>query len=183
LNGWLQAKAGGNSTHPAKREDQPGRGDRRRVQARDRSRRTFAVVFRGSRSDTHYDRSDCCQGRGAAASEYESSHLSPPHELVFDEVTFGWPGAPLQPLIANGETSSIRYPPLAKVLLPLGIKLLGDVPWAWRIGVASHGYDSVWRLPPPPPYLLGRRIFRSRKEARLAASFVLTTAFSWSFTP
>ena len=100
-------------------------------------------------------------------------NLNHPNELVFDEVHFVGQGALLS---SRRRASSIRHPPLAKVLVAVGIKLFGDFPWAWRLGVATMG-----TLLSGVTYMLGRRMFRSRarRDARrhLRAS---STAFSSS---
>ncbi len=95
-------------------------------------------------------------------------NLNHPSELVFDEVHFV--GQARHYLRA--ETFLDPHPPLAKVLIALGIKLFGDVPWAWRLGVATMG-----TILSGVTYLLGRRMFRSRMAAALAASFVLSDGF------
>ena len=95
-------------------------------------------------------------------------NLNHPNELVFDEVHFvGQARHYLQ-----GEKFLDPHPPLAKVLIALGIKLFGDVPWAWRIGVAAMGTILCGVT-----YLLGRRMFHSRLAAALSASFVLSDGF------
>jgi dolichyl-phosphate-mannose--protein O-mannosyl transferase/Gpi18-like mannosyltransferase len=104
----------------------------------------------------------------AVAAALRFWNLSHPNELVFDEVHFV--GQARHYL--RGETFLDPHPPLAKVLIALGIKLFGDVPWAWRIGVATMGTILCGVT-----YLLGRRMFRSRLAAALAASFVLSDGF------
>ena len=95
-------------------------------------------------------------------------NLDHPNELVFDEVHFV--GQARHYL--RGESFLDPHPPLAKVIIALGIKLFGDVPWAWRIGVATTG-----TLLCGVTYMLGRRMFRSRLAATLAASFILSDGF------
>ena len=104
----------------------------------------------------------------AVAAALRFWNLNHPNELVFDEVHFV--GQARHYL--HGETFLDPHPPLAKVLIALGIKLFGDVPWAWRIGVATMGTILCGVT-----YLLGRRMFRSRLAAALAASFVLSDGF------
>ena len=104
----------------------------------------------------------------AAAAVLRFWNLNHPNELVFDEVHFV--GQARHYL--RGETFLDPHPPLAKVLIALGIKLFGDVPWAWRIGVATMGTTLAGVT-----YLLGRRMFRSRLAATLAAIFVLSDGF------
>ncbi len=95
-------------------------------------------------------------------------NLNHPAELVFDEVHFV--GQARHYL--HGETFLDPHPPLAKLIIALGIKLFGDVPWAWRVGVAIMG-----TILSGVSYLLGRRMFRSRLAAAFAAIFVLSDGF------
>ena len=104
----------------------------------------------------------------AVAAALRFWNLNHPNELVFDEVHFV--GQARHYL--HGESFLDPHPPLAKLLIALGIKLFGDVPWAWRLGVATMG-----TLLTGVTYLLGRRMFRSRLAATLAASFVLSDGF------
>jgi dolichyl-phosphate-mannose-protein mannosyltransferase len=104
----------------------------------------------------------------AVAAALRFWNLGHPNELVFDEVHFV--GQARHYL--RGETFLDPHPPLAKVLIALGIKLFGDVPWAWRVGVATMGTVLAGVT-----YLLGRRMFRSRLAAALAAGFVLSDGF------
>jgi dolichyl-phosphate-mannose--protein O-mannosyl transferase/Gpi18-like mannosyltransferase len=101
----------------------------------------------------------------AAAAALRFWNLGHPHELVFDEVHFV--GQARHYL--HGETFLDPHPPLAKLMIALGIKLFGDVSWAWRLGVATTGTVLAGVT-----YLLGRRMFRSRVAGALAASFIVT---------
>ena len=95
-------------------------------------------------------------------------NLNHPAELVFDEVHFV--GQARHYL--HGETFLDPHPPLAKLIIALGIKLFGDFPWAWRLGVATMG-----TILSGVTYLLGRRMFRSRLAAAFAAIFILSDGF------
>src|ERR1700722_6316100 len=64
-------------------------------------------------------------------------HLGHPPEIVFDEVHFV--GQARHYL--HGETFLDPHPPLAKLLIALGILIGGDHPWAWRRD-GRHAYDS-----------------------------------------
>lgn len=101
----------------------------------------------------------------AVAAALRFWNLNHPNELVFDEVHFV--GQARHYL--RGESFLDPHPPLAKVLIVLGIELFGDVPWAWRLGVATMGTVLAGVT-----YLLGRRMFRSRLAAALAAAFVIS---------
>jgi Gpi18-like mannosyltransferase/predicted membrane-bound dolichyl-phosphate-mannose-protein mannosyltransferase len=90
--------------------------------------------------------------------------LGLPAEIVFDEVHFV--GQARHYL--HGESFLDPHPPLAKLLIAMGIALFGDHPWSWRISNATLGIALVGVT-----YLLGRRMFHSRLGAALAAAFVL----------
>jgi Gpi18-like mannosyltransferase len=95
-------------------------------------------------------------------------HLGHPPEIVFDEVHFV--GQARHYL--HGETFLDPHPPLAKLLIALGILLFGDHPWAWRLGVATVGTVLA-----PVTYMLGRRMFQMRMAAALAGIFLMTDGF------
>ncbi len=90
--------------------------------------------------------------------------LGRPAEIVFDEVHFV--GQARHYL--HGEPFLDPHPPLAKLLIALGIWLFGDHPFAWRMSNAMLGTALVGVT-----YLLGRRMLHSRLAAVLAAAFVL----------
>lgn len=94
--------------------------------------------------------------------------LGHPPELVFDEVHFV--GQARHYL--HNERFLDPHPPLAKLLTALGIMLFGDHSWAWRLGTATLGTALV-----AITYLLGRRMFKSRLAATLAAGFVMLDGF------
>ncbi len=89
--------------------------------------------------------------------------LGRPPEIVFDEVHFV--GQARHYLRA--EPFLDPHPPLAKLVIALGILLFGDHPASWRIGTAVLGTGLVGIT-----YLLGRRMFGSRLAAMLAGLFV-----------
>jgi dolichyl-phosphate-mannose--protein O-mannosyl transferase/Gpi18-like mannosyltransferase len=91
-------------------------------------------------------------------------HLGSPPEIVFDEVHFV--GQARHYL--HGEPFLDPHPPLAKLVIALGIWLFGDHSWSWRFGNAALGTILI-----AVTYLLGRRIFRDRLAATFAAAFVL----------
>jgi dolichyl-phosphate-mannose--protein O-mannosyl transferase/Gpi18-like mannosyltransferase len=95
-------------------------------------------------------------------------HIGNPPEIVFDEVHFV--GQARHYL--HGETFLDPHPPLAKLLIALGIWIFGDHSWSWRLGNATLGTILVGVT-----YLLGRRMFKDRLAATLAASFVLFDGF------
>jgi dolichyl-phosphate-mannose-protein mannosyltransferase len=98
----------------------------------------------------------------AAIRFYDIGH---PPEIVFDEVFFV---GQAQHYIRN-EPFLDPHPPLAKLLIALGILLFGDHSSSWRLGNATLGTIMVGVT-----YLLGRRMFGSRMAGTLAAAFVLS---------
>jgi Gpi18-like mannosyltransferase/predicted membrane-bound dolichyl-phosphate-mannose-protein mannosyltransferase len=95
-------------------------------------------------------------------------HLGTPPEIVFDEVHFV--GQAREYL--HSETFLDPHPPVAKLIIALGIWLFGDHPWSWRVGNATLGTILVGMT-----YLLGRRMFKDRLAATLAGAFVLLDGF------
>lgn len=103
---------------------------------------------------------------GAGALRFWRLHH--PRELVFDEVHFV---GQARHYLSN-ERFLDPHPPLAKLLIALGIMLFGDHSWAWRLGTATLGTALVGIT-----YLLARRMFKSRLAATLSASFVMLDGF------
>ncbi len=95
-------------------------------------------------------------------------HLNHPPEIVFDEVHFV--GQARHYL--HNEPFLDPHPPIAKLVIASGIYFFGDHPWAWRIGNALLGTILV-----AVTYLLGRRMFRSRMAAGLAAALICADGF------
>ncbi|MGC1676590.1 MAG: phospholipid carrier-dependent glycosyltransferase [Candidatus Binataceae bacterium] len=91
-------------------------------------------------------------------------HLGHPNEIVFDEVHFV--GQARNYL--HGERFLDPHPPLAKLVIALGIWLFGDHSWSWRVGNACIGTILIGVT-----YLLGRRMTRSRLAGTLGAGAVL----------
>ncbi|HEY6394580.1 MAG TPA: phospholipid carrier-dependent glycosyltransferase, partial [Candidatus Binataceae bacterium] len=91
-------------------------------------------------------------------------NLGHPPEIVFDEVHFV--GQARHYL--HGEWFLDPHPPLAKLVIAAGIWMFGDHPWSWRFNNAVIGTAMVGVT-----FLLGRRMFRSRVAAALAAGFIL----------
>ncbi|MGO9266508.1 MAG: phospholipid carrier-dependent glycosyltransferase [Candidatus Binataceae bacterium] len=90
-------------------------------------------------------------------------HIWAPPEIVFDEVHFV--GQARHYL--HGESFLDPHPPLAKLIIAAGIALFGDHSGSWRLGNATLGTIMV-----AITYLLGRRMFRSRLAATLAAALI-----------
>jgi dolichyl-phosphate-mannose--protein O-mannosyl transferase/Gpi18-like mannosyltransferase len=95
-------------------------------------------------------------------------HLGHPQEIVFDEVHFV--GQARHYL--HGEPFLDPHPPIAKLVIAAGIMLFGDKSSSWRLGNATIGTILVGVT-----YLLGRRMFRSRLAATLAAAFIALDGF------
>src|SRR5207245_10448602 len=72
----------------------------------------------------------------------------------------------------RGKPFLARHPPVAKLIIALGILLFGDHAWSWRLGNASLGTVMVGVT-----YMLGLRMFRARLAAALAAAFVACDGF------
>ncbi|MGH7905821.1 MAG: phospholipid carrier-dependent glycosyltransferase, partial [Candidatus Binataceae bacterium] len=96
----------------------------------------------------------------AAAGALRFWHLGHPHEIVFDEVHF----VAQARHYLRSEPFLDPHPPLAKLVIALGIVLFGDHPWSWRFGNAVIGTALVGVT-----YLIGRRMFRSRLAATIGA--------------
>jgi Gpi18-like mannosyltransferase/4-amino-4-deoxy-L-arabinose transferase-like glycosyltransferase len=92
-------------------------------------------------------------------------HLGHPDGIVFDEVHFV---AEQARHYLHGEPFLDPHPPLAKLIITLGIMIFGDHAWAWRVGNAILGTLLVGVT-----YLLGRRMMRSRMAGAFAAGAIL----------
>jgi Gpi18-like mannosyltransferase len=91
-------------------------------------------------------------------------HLGHPAEIVFDEVHFVAQGRHY----LHGESFLDPHPPLAKLVISLGILIFGDQPFGWRVGNATIGTALVGIT-----YLLGRRLTGSRLVGALAGAMIL----------
>jgi Gpi18-like mannosyltransferase/4-amino-4-deoxy-L-arabinose transferase-like glycosyltransferase len=92
-------------------------------------------------------------------------HLGHPNAIVFDEVHFV---AEQARHYLHAEPFLDPHPPLAKLIIALGIMIFGDHAWAWRVGNAILGTLLVGVT-----YLLGRRMMRSRMAGAFAAGAIL----------
>ena len=88
-------------------------------------------------------------------------NLGHPAEIVFDEVHFVAQGRHY----LHGESFLDPHPPLAKLVISLGILIFGDHPFGWRVGNATIGTALVGIT-----YLLGRRLTGSRLVGALAGA-------------
>jgi Gpi18-like mannosyltransferase/predicted membrane-bound dolichyl-phosphate-mannose-protein mannosyltransferase len=90
--------------------------------------------------------------------------LDRPASIVFDEVHFVTQARHY----LHAESFLDPHPPLAKLLIALGIGLFGDHPMSWRLANAALGTVLIGLT-----YLLGRRLFGNRLAAALAGGAVL----------
>ncbi|MGH7934355.1 MAG: phospholipid carrier-dependent glycosyltransferase [Candidatus Binataceae bacterium] len=104
----------------------------------------------------------------AVAAALRFWNIGHPHEIVFDEVHFV--GQARHYL--HAEPFLDPHPPIDKLIIALGIMVFGDHSSSWRVGNAMLGTIMAGVT-----YLLGRRMFRSRLAATLAAAFVLCDGF------
>jgi dolichyl-phosphate-mannose--protein O-mannosyl transferase/Gpi18-like mannosyltransferase len=95
-------------------------------------------------------------------------HLGHPAEIVFDEVHFVGQARHY----IHGEPFLDPHPPIAKLLIAVGILMFGDHSRSWRLGNALLGTAMI-----AVTYLLGRRMFRSRLAAALAAGLIAFDGF------
>ncbi len=93
------------------------------------------------------------------------SIITTPGELILDEQHYV---KDARLIIQGSGTERLEHPPLGKLLVVAGIKLLGDNPWGWRFFAIILGTASI-----PLFYFLCRRLNMSRK-ATLIATFLLT---------
>ncbi len=91
-------------------------------------------------------------------------HLGHPAEIVFDEVHFVAQGRHY----LHGESFLDPHPPLAKLVIALGIFIFGDRPFGWRVGNATLGTALVGIT-----YLVARRMSGSRLVGALAGAIII----------
>jgi dolichyl-phosphate-mannose-protein mannosyltransferase len=91
--------------------------------------------------------------------------LGYPTEEYFDEVYHA--KTALQYLHGESPTEWV-HPPLAKLLIAVGVAVFGYKPWAWRLAPAIAGI-----LLAPTFLLLARRVLPSERAARLATLLLL----------
>ncbi len=66
--------------------------------------------------------------------------LSVPHMPVFDEVHY-LPAA--RALLEMSHPANVEHPPLAKILIAIGMKMFGDVPFGWRVMSTLAGSATI----------------------------------------
>src|SRR5271170_1835610 len=92
-------------------------------------------------------------------------HLGSPSEPVYDEIKVL---TQAQSFLHGWRPPYSSHPPAGKLLVALGVSLLGNCPWGWRAANALIGAALV-----PITYLLARRLFRSKVAASIAAGLIL----------
>jgi len=100
--------------------------------------------------------------------------VSLPKNLIFDEV---WYVGSARHIIETGTNYRPEHPPLAQVLIAIGITLFGDNPWGWRIFSVTFGVLSVATL-----YLLVRRLTADETMAVTAASILAFDKMFFTFS-
>ena len=88
-----------------------------------------------------------------------SQCLSEPFDgcgFIFDEAHY----IPFVRRMMRGEVVNLEHPPLSKYLIILGITLLGDNPWGWRLPMVVCSAITV--------YLVGLIAYRLAKSIKLA---------------
>jgi dolichyl-phosphate-mannose-protein mannosyltransferase len=104
----------------------------------------------------------------ATAAALRFWQIGHPAEIVFDEVHFVGQARHY----IRGEPFLDPHPPIAKLLIAAAILIFGDHPSSWRLSNALLGTVMV-----AVTYLVGRRMFRSRLAAALAAGLVALDGF------
>jgi dolichyl-phosphate-mannose-protein mannosyltransferase len=100
-----------------------------------------------------------------AAAAFRLPRLGMPGEEVFDEVYHA--KTALQYLNGEPPTEWV-HPPTAKLLIAVGVRFFGYVPWAWRLVPALAGVALA-----PVFYLLARRVLPTERAAVLATVLLL----------
>lgn len=97
-------------------------------------------------------------------------HVAYPLHYCFDEDQFA--GAAQQFLTGVPANAECCHPPLAKLLIGVGMLLFGNNPMGWRFLVVCFGVQSVVLA-----FLIGRELFEDRRAGWLAAAFMAADGF------
>jgi dolichyl-phosphate-mannose-protein mannosyltransferase len=98
-----------------------------------------------------------------------------PLHYCFDEDQFV--GAAQQFLTGVPANAECCHPPLAKLLIGVGMLVLGNDPLGWRFMVVCFGVQSIVLA-----FLIGRSLFDDRRAGWLAAAFMAADGFFLSYS-
>jgi len=98
-----------------------------------------------------------------------------PLHYCFDEDQFA--GAAHQFLIGVPANAECCHPPLAKLLIGVGLVIYGNNPMGWRFTVLCFGIQSIVLA-----FLIGRSLFDDRRAGWLAAAFMAADGFFLSYS-
>jgi predicted membrane-bound dolichyl-phosphate-mannose-protein mannosyltransferase len=95
--------------------------------------------------------------------------IEPPYErcgFAFDEAHYI---PAVRKMLYRGEVVNLEHPPLSKLLIMAGIRLLGDNPWGWRVPGTLLSALTVLLVG-----LIAYRVSRDVKLAMLSQTFAVT---------
>jgi dolichyl-phosphate-mannose-protein mannosyltransferase len=98
-----------------------------------------------------------------------------PLHYSFDEDQFA--GAAHQFLTGVPANAECCHPPLAKLLIGVGLVIYGNNPMGWRFSVLCFGIQSIVLA-----FLIGRSLFEDRRAGWLAAAFMAADGFFLSYS-
>ena len=102
-------------------------------------------------------------------------HVGYPFHYCFDEDQFI--GAAHQFLIGVPDKGECCHPPLAKLLMGVGMLLLGNNPMGWRFAPLCFGLQTIVLV-----FLIASSLFEDRRAGWLAAAFVAADGFYLSYS-
>jgi dolichyl-phosphate-mannose--protein O-mannosyl transferase len=88
-----------------------------------------------------------------------------------------WAGAAHQFLICVPDTGECCHPPLAKLLIGVGMLLCGNNPMGWRFAPLCFGLQSIVLA-----FLIASSLFKDRRAGWLAAAFIAADGFYIAFS-
>lgn len=98
-----------------------------------------------------------------------------PFHFNFDENQFV--GAAHQFLTCMPDASECCHPPLAKLIIGVGMVICGNNPWGWRFMPLVFGLQCIVLA-----FLIADALFKDRRAAWLAAAFVAVDGFYIAFS-
>jgi dolichyl-phosphate-mannose--protein O-mannosyl transferase len=95
---------------------------------------------------------------------------------------YGWDenqyvGAAHQFMVGVRDTGECCHPPLSKLLIGVGMLLLGNIPAGWRFAPLCFGLQSIVLV-----FLIARSLFDDRRAGWLAAAFMAADGFYLSYS-